>query len=158
VRISEITAHIAKAIEAIAAQVDGSIVLAGHSAGGHLVARMVMPGVLAAPVQARLAHVLSISPVSDLRELLPLTLNDTLRLDADEAAAESPVLGRPVDVPVTVAVGSQERPVFLDHARWLAEAWGARHMVLPGRHHFDVIDGLRDAQSPLMRAAFADLA
>lgn len=154
VRVRDITAHIAEAVEALAAKVDGPIVLAGHSAGGHLVARMAMDGVLAAPVQARLAHVLSISPVSDLRPLLPLTLNESLNLDPQEAEAESPVLGRPVTVPVTVAVGAQERPVFLDQARWLAEAWGAKHMILPGRHHFDVIDGLRDPASPLLRAAF----
>lgn len=154
IRVSEITAHIAQAVETLAAKVDGPIILAGHSAGGHLVARMAMEGVLAAPVQARLAHVLSISPVSDLRPLLPLTLNDSLRLDMSEAEDESPVLGNRIDVPVTVVVGAQERPVFLDQARWLSQAWGAKHMILPGRHHFDVIDGLRDQYSPMMRAAF----
>ncbi|SFR58892.1 alpha/beta hydrolase [Litoreibacter janthinus] len=155
VRISEITKHVAQAITALAEQTDGPIVLAGHSAGGHLVARMAMPGVLSAYVAARLSHVLSISPVSDLRPMLPLTMNDTLRLDAAEAQAESPVLGHSLDVPVTVAVGSQERPVFLDQARWLAEAWGVGHMILPGRHHFDVIDVLRDAKSPILRAALS---
>ena len=152
-RVSEITAHIAQAITALATQVDGPIVLAGHSAGGHLVARMAMAGVLPAEVAARLTHVLSISPVSDLRPLLKLTMNDTLSLDAAEAETESPALGAPLDVPVTVVVGSQERPAFLDQARWLAEAWRAREIILPGRHHFDVIDGLRDADSTMMRAA-----
>ncbi|EPX80643.1 alpha/beta hydrolase [Litoreibacter arenae] len=153
VRISEITAHIAQAVTALAARVEGPIVLAGHSAGGHLVARMAMAGVLPDAVAARLSHVLSISPVSDLRPLLELTMNDTLRLDAAEAAAESPALGKPLGVPVTVVVGGSERPAFLDQARWLAEAWGAEQIILPGRHHFDVIDGLRDAQSPMMQAA-----
>ncbi|SHE97598.1 Acetyl esterase/lipase [Litoreibacter ascidiaceicola] len=153
VRISEITAHIAQAVTALAARVDGPIVLAGHSAGGHLVARMAMAGVLPDAVAARLSHVLSISPVSDLRPLIPLTMNDTLRLDAAEAEAESPALGKPLDVPVTVVVGAQERPVFLDQSRWLSEAWDAKQMILPGRHHFDVIDGLRDADSPMMKAA-----
>ncbi|RLJ60703.1 acetyl esterase/lipase [Litoreibacter meonggei] len=152
-RISEITAHIAQAITALAAKVDGPIVLAGHSAGGHLVARMAMAGVLPDAVAARLSHVLSISPVSDLRPLLELTMNDTLRLDAAEAEAESPALDKPLDVPVTVVVGSQERPAFLDQARWLSEAWDTKQMVLPGRHHFDVIDGLRNADSPMMKAA-----
>lgn len=153
VRIRDITAHIAQAITRLASQVDGPIVLAGHSAGGHLVARMAMEGVLPKPVQARLKHILSISPVSDLRPLLRLTMNDTLKLDAAEAQAESPALGHPIEVPVTVAVGSQERPVFLDQARWLADAWTARHMILPGRHHFDVIDPLRDMESPMLRSA-----
>ncbi|SDW08982.1 Acetyl esterase/lipase [Litoreibacter albidus] len=155
-RISEITAHIANGITEAAQRVDGPIVLAGHSAGGHLVARMAMQGVLPAQVTARLSHVLSISPVSDLRPLLNLTMNDTLRLDAAEAAAESPALGRPMpDVPVTVVVGAQERPVFLDQATWLARAWDARHVILPGRHHFDVINDLRDAQSPMLRVALS---
>ena len=152
-RISEITAHIAQAVTALAARVDGPIVLAGHSAGGHQMARMAMAGVLPDALAARLSHVLSISPVSDLRPLLPLTMNDTLHLDAAEAEAESPALGKPLDVPVTVVVGSQERPAFLDQARWLSEAWDAKQMILPGRHHFDVIDGLRDADSPMMKAA-----
>ncbi len=75
--------------------------------------------------------------------------------DADEAEAESPVLHAPPDLPVTVWVGAEERPVFLDQARWLAEAWGAEHRIDPGRHHFDVIDGLRDSRSPLVRAILA---
>ena len=153
VRISEITAHIAQAITALAEQIEGPIVLAGHSAGGHLVARMAMAGVLPDAVAARLTHVLSISPVSDLRRLLKLTMNETLRLDVAEAEAESPALGNPLSVPVTVVVGSQERPAFLDQARLLTHAWGAQQMILPGRHHFDVIDGLRDADSSMMRAA-----
>lgn len=151
VRINEITVHIAQAITALAARVDGPIVLVGHSAGGHLVARMAMAGVLPTSVSARIIHVVPISPVSDLRPLLPLSLNKALGLDAAEAKTESPALGRPLDIPVTVVVGSQERPVFLDQARWLAEAWKAPYLVLPGRHHFDVIDGLRDADSAMMR-------
>lgn len=152
-RVSEITAHIAQAVTALAAQVDGPIVLVGHSAGGHLVARMAMAGVLPEGVAERLSHVLSISPVSDLRPLLALSMNEVLRLDAAEAKMESPVLGQPLDVPVTVVVGSQERPVFLDQARWLAQAWDTRQIILSGRHHFDVIDDLRNVNSAMMRAA-----
>ncbi|MEP3346844.1 MAG: alpha/beta hydrolase [Litoreibacter sp.] len=155
VRITEITSHIAKAITALAARIEGPIVLAGHSAGGHLVARMAMAGVLPDDVVARVSHVLSVSPVSDLRPLLPLTVNDNLKLDAVEAMAESPALGKALNIPVTVVVGSQERPAFLDQARWLAEAWAVRHVILPGRHHFDVIDDLRDANSAMMQVALS---
>ncbi|PTX54392.1 acetyl esterase/lipase [Litoreibacter ponti] len=154
VRISDIADSIARGIAAVAAKVDGPIVLAGHSAGGHLVARMAMPGVLPEDVLARVQHVLSISPVSDLRPLLELTMNENLRLDPEEAERESPALAPAPQTPVSVIVGAQERPVFLDQARWLAEAWDAPHIVLPGRHHFDVIDDLRDAQSPMLKTAF----
>ena len=152
VRIAEITAHVRDAISAAAERVLGPVRLAGHSAGGHLVARMAMPGVLPAEVAARVERVMPISPVSDLRPLLDLSMNAELRLDAEEAEVESPVLGAPMPhVAVNVVVGAQERPAFLDQARWLAEAWGAKHTILPGRHHFDVIDGLAEPESGLSR-------
>jgi acetyl esterase/lipase len=150
VSIATITRQIAQAIEAAAAEVAGPIVLAGHSAGGHLVARMCVAGMLPAPVMARVAHVMPISPVSDLRPMLRLALNADFGLDRAMAEAESPVLMPPLDVTVTVWVGGDERPVFLDQARWLSEAWNAGHVVEENRHHFDVIEGLQDAGSKMV--------
>ncbi|WP_297770634.1 alpha/beta hydrolase [uncultured Roseovarius sp.] len=150
VRIADITRQIATAITAAAARTEGPIALAGHSAGGHLVARMAVPGTLPGDVAARLTHVMPISPVSDLRPLMQTTMNAQFGLDLSAAKAESPVLMRPLPVPVTIWVGAEERPVFLDQARWLAEAWGARHEVAQGRHHFDVIEPLADPESRLI--------
>ncbi len=154
VRISDITAEISQAVSLIAAQVAGPIVLTGHSAGGHLVARMLCKDVSLAPeVAARITRVVPISPVSDLRPLTGTAMNAELQLDEAEAAAESPILQAPQACPVTVWVGAEERPVFLDQARWLAEAWPEAVLhVDPGRHHFDVIDGLTDPKSALMTA------
>ncbi len=153
--ISEITQHISAGVTAAAAKVEGPIRLAGHSAGGHLVARMAMPGVLPADVAARVDRVLPISPVADLRPLLELSMNDVLRLDTAEAAAESPVLGGKLgQIDVATAVGAQERPAFLDQNRWLAEAWDIPQIILPGRHHFDVLDALVTDGSPLLRFLF----
>ncbi|TNF63486.1 MAG: alpha/beta hydrolase [Rhodobacteraceae bacterium] len=150
IRISGITRQIAAAVTAIAGLTDGPLALAGHSAGGHLVARMLAPGMLPATVRERLTHVVPISPLSDLAPLMQTSMNEVLRLDAEEAAAESP-LHQPVPrVPVTVWVGAQERPAFLDQAAWLARAWGAGHVVAEGRHHFDVIDALADPESRLV--------
>ena len=56
-----------------------------------------------------------------------------------------------------VWVGGQERPAFLWQARVLAEEWDCPWTVDPGRHHFDVIDGLEDGESPLMRACLDGL-
>lgn len=151
-RIGAITAEIAAAVAAAAGQVAGPIALAGHSAGGHLVARMAMAGgPLAAEVAGRVARVVPISPLSDLRPLLRTSMNTDLRLDAAEAAAESPVLGAPRDgIAVTVWVGADERPAFVDQARWLGEAWDVPVRQAVGRHHFDVIDALRDPASPMV--------
>lgn len=151
VTIAEITQQIAAAITVVAERVAGPMVLAGHSAGGHLVARMCADGLLPAPVLGRIKHVLPISPVSDLRPLIKTAMNADFGLDMASAEAESPVLMPAPDLPVTVWVGAEERPVFLDQARWLSEAWGAAHVIDDGRHHFDVIDALQDPDSPMIR-------
>lgn len=151
VRIADITAQIAQAVQAVAAEVDGPISLTGHSAGGHLVARMAAPGMLPPEVAARLAHIVPISPLSDLRPLLRTSMNAHFAMDQAAAEAESPVLQPAPSVPVTLWVGAAERPSFLDQARWLAEAWNAENVVVPQRHHFDVIDALADPDSELTR-------
>jgi len=155
VRISQITGDVRRAVQAAAAEVAGPIVLAGHSAGGHLVSRMLCHDVgLSAKVAGRLARVVPISAVSDLRPLMKTAMNAEFRLDLMEAEAESPIFcERVLPVPVHVWVGGDERPVFLDQSRWLAEAWTHADLhVAPGRHHFDVIDGLKAPDSALTAA------
>ncbi|SEQ35445.1 alpha/beta hydrolase [Thalassovita taeanensis] len=151
VTIAAITAQIARMVPVAASMVAGPLVLAGHSAGGHLVARMAVPGVLPEAVAARVTRVMPISPVADLRPLLRTSMNAQFGLDEDAAGAESPALMQPLPgVEVTVWVGGDERPAFLDQAQALADAWGARCVVEAGRHHFDVIEGLSDRNNPMM--------
>ncbi len=156
-RLSEITRSVAAGIAAAAERVNGPIAITGHSAGGHLTARMCMPGILTDAVAARVTRAVPISPLSDLRPFLKLTMNEALRLDAAEAAAESPVLGSKRDhITLTTVVGADERPAFLDQARWLTEAWGGDQIIFPGMHHFSVVEGLQPPESPLMRAVLGD--
>lgn len=154
-RIAEITGCIARAVDVAATLVPGPVRLTGHSAGGHLVSRMLDPD---QPIAARdrIDRAVPISPLADLRPLLESAMNRTLGLDAAEAGAESPVLQPAPEVPVTVWVGAEERPVFLDQARWLADAWACGLRIAPGRHHFDVIDDLREPGAPLTRALLDD--
>lgn len=150
VRISDITRQIAGAVKTIAAATTGPISIAGHSAGGHLTARMLDPALIPGEVAQRFHRVVPISPLSDLRPLMFTEMNDDLRMDAADARAESPLFmadRHPADV--TVWVGSAERPVFLDQARWLSEAWDCGLMIWPHHHHFDVIGPLREAGSHL---------
>ncbi len=151
VRISDITASIRRAIDVASGMVAGPIRLTGHSAGGHLVLRAVMED---GPIAAldRVEKVVPISAVADLRPLLETSMNASLQLDEVSAVSESPALGKAPDgIATTVWVGGAERPVFLDQSNWLAEAWQAELVVVPDRHHFDVIDGLLDAESDLVR-------
>ena len=109
---------------------------------------------LGSAVSSRIRVIQPISPVADLRPLLETTMNDDFRLDEAAARAESPVLlPKALKVPVNIWVGSDERPAFLDQARWLADAWaGTTHTVVEGRHHFNVIDALKDETSDMVRS------
>ncbi|MEM8579388.1 MAG: alpha/beta hydrolase [Pseudomonadota bacterium] len=144
VRIAGITQQIAQAIPAIAGRVDGPLILAGHSAGGQLVARMCAPGMLPADVMARVKAVVPISPLADLEPLLATSMNADFALDAGLARAESPVHQPAPDVPVRIWVGEEERPAFLDQARWLGSAWGCPVDIRAGHHHYSIIDDLPD--------------
>ena len=150
VTIAQITGQIANAVRFAAQEVEGPIALSGHSAGGHLVARMAVPGVLPEDVAARLTSVVPVSPVADLRPLLETSMNDQFGMDLAAAVSESPVLMTPMQVPVHVWVGAGERPAFLDQAKWLSEAWNAALHIAPGTHHFDVIEALRDPESAMV--------
>ena len=157
-RIAEITREVGRAIEFVASRIHEPLRLAGHSAGGHLVTRMICAdSPLPEAVRARVEQVVSISGLHDLRPLLATAMNDTLRLDAAEATAESAALKWPATgAKIVCWVGSRERPEFLRQADLLANIWsglGAAIRVVraEGKHHFDVIDGLADSESELAR-------
>lgn len=152
VRIAEITRQVGAAVAKAAGRVAGPIRLAGHSAGGHLVTRMVCDDSPLPPdVLAKIERVVSISGLHDLRPLRNTRMNESFALSEEDAIAESPALKTPAtQCPVTAWVGGAERPEFLRQSRLLAEAWpSATYQEEPGRHHFDVIDGLKDPDSPL---------
>lgn len=152
-RISTISQQISAAIEKASGMVAGPIYLTGHSAGGHLVTRMLCSDIKWKGCFAeRIAGVVSISGVHDLRPLLKTTMKDELVLDEAEANTESPLLHNDVlQVPVTAWVGGEERPVFIEQSQWLARDWLQAEVVIePAKHHFDVIDGLADETSALM--------
>lgn len=153
VRITQITGQVARALTEIAKRTQGMIALAGHSAGGQLVARMTDPLVLSGDVRDRIENIVAISPVADLAPLLQTTMNDILQLDEAEAAAESPMnMTPPHGVNVTIWVGADERPAFLEQAEKFSRVWGAKQSIVEGRHHFDIIDLLEDPESDMVKA------
>lgn len=158
VRISQITRQIVVAVEAAARQVAGAVHLVGHSAGGHLVTRMVCDNIgWKNQTQSRIQRVVSISGVHDLRPLLHTEMNDDFGMDMAEAESESPVLcTKSVPAAVTTWVGANERPAFVEQSQLLANAWTGVDIVIDAdKHHFDVIDGLEDADSPLTKVLLA---
>ncbi len=157
-RIAEMTAAVGAAIAAAAARVEGPVRLAGHSAGGHLVTRMLCAdSPLPTHLRDRLARVVSISGLHDLRPLMNTAMNATLGLDHAQARAESPALAEPFGRPaLTLWVGGDERPEFIRQARLMALMWDSfdgriRLTVEPEQNHFTVIEGLAEPHAALTR-------
>jgi acetyl esterase/lipase len=160
-RITEIGVEIAAAVTAAAALVAGPITLAGHSAGGQLVTRLMASGSPLAPqTQERVSRVVSIAGVHDLRPLLRTAMKAPLRLDEDEARRESPVLLEPVaGVNLVAWVGGAERAEFRRQNALLANIWtglGAATCAYeaPDKHHFSVVEELAEPGSGLTEAVF----
>jgi len=163
VRIADITTQIGVAICAAAARLAGPIALTGHSAGGHLVARMICASSpLPTPVRERIRRVVGISGLYDLLPLMRTSMNTKLGLDEAEARAESPALLEPIATTRMIAyVGGLERPEFLRQSALMAQAWGEQaadvtYVEQPDRHHFNIIDSLGERDGLLCRAVIAD--
>jgi acetyl esterase/lipase len=156
IRISGIVGEIARAVAAAAGIVEGPVRLTGHSAGGHLVTRIICAdSPLPAAVRTRIANTVSISGVHDLRPMMRTRMNADLAIDAAEAAAQSPALLAPMEgARLACWVGAAERSEFVRQNALLANIWtglGAATLRVkePDRHHFNVIDGLADPWHPL---------
>jgi arylformamidase len=138
------------------------LVLAGHSAGGHLAAAMLATDWKArgGPEDLVIAG-LGISGLYDLRPLIPIAMNEVLKLDDSEARCASPLLWATPAGVFEVWVGAKESDEFLRQSRTLVAAWlgggvDARYREAPGADHFTVIAGLAQPDSVLTRA-FAQL-
>ena len=125
------------------------IVLAGHSAGGHLAAMMlscrwaqVHPALPADLVKAALA----ISGIYDLEPLRHAPfLEADLGLTAASALRLSPAFMPAPSGSLAVVVGAGESEEFLRQAALIREAWGTKVMaseIVPDRNHMDVLQEL----------------
>lgn len=139
----------------LAGHCDGRLVLLGHSAGGHLV-------LLAAadPRSPRLAAVVALAPVADLR------LGEELELDGDAVRA---FLGGPASsradldparlpsprTPVTVVHCGDDGIVPIDLGRSYASAHPGTRLVTVDGGHFAVIDPRSSAWPVVLEALTA---
>lgn len=133
------------------------IVVAGHSAGGHIAASLAHTDWAARGLPARaLAGALPLSGLYDLQPIRLCYLNAACRLDDAEAAALSPMAHVSRTAPPTVlAVGAAELPELVrqtrDYAAALVRAGQPPAAVVetPGDDHFSVVDRLFDPTGPL---------
>ena len=137
--------------------------VAGHSAGGHLVAMLLAtdwPGDYGLPRNV----IKSATAISGLFDLAPFPytfLQPKVQLTWDQVRRNSPILGLPgpqsAPPPLLVAYGDGETDEFRRQSEEFFAAWRARGLegdllVLPGKDHFTVIDGFLDADSQLCTA------
>ena len=133
------------------------IVVAGHSAGGHLATMMLACrwADVGADLPADLVPAaLSVSGVFDLEPLrhAPFLAGD-LKLTRSSAALLSPVHMPAPRGRLWAVVGGDESDEFRRQSALIRAAWGARAVPVcesvPGRHHMNVIHDLAEPQARL---------
>ena len=142
-------------------EVDGTrILVAGHSAGGHLVAMAMLgdwhreAGLARHPVMAGC----SVSGIYELEAIRLSYQQDALKLSAADVAALSPQRHPPGTAgPLICAVGGAESQEFRDQQSEFVAAWRAAgveigEIALPGRNHFTAVEALGDPAEPLFQA------
>jgi len=135
------------------------MLVCGHSAGGHLTAAMVgtdWPSLYPKAPADLVSAGYAISGVFDVAPLMQTSMNQDLRLDAEEARRVSPLFwpivpGRVLDA----VVGGLETSAFRQQSLAMAEAWrqaGAqtRYEEIAGTNHFTVLDPLVDPESAMV--------
>jgi arylformamidase len=143
----------------------GRIHVAGHSAGGHLVAMLLatdwegeygLPGDI----------VKSATAISGLYDLGPFPytfLQPQLQLGYDQILKNSPILHIPDSAPpLLVAYGENETEEFRRQSEEFLSAWKAKGLeggisLLQDKNHYEVVDGFLDPESPLCSAILGQM-
>ena len=166
VRLDELVDHVAESIPfslsylANAGSANGGLIVAGHSAGGHLAVEMALrtwPTTVCngRPVQ----KIVAISGVYELVPLVSTPLNDKLQLSDEDARANSPAYRvTDVGVPGIFVVGSGETSEFRRQSRNIHDIWRsagnqATYVEVPEADHFSVVSDLSSTQIPTLLAA-----
>jgi arylformamidase len=135
------------------------LVVAGHSAGGHLAACMLAtdwPAFDASLPEDLVIAAYAISGLFDLGPLVETSINKALRLDPTTARAASPLFwDAPARGSLDAVVGELESSEYFRQSRSIVENWGAaglstRFGTIPNANHFTAIAPLADANSAMV--------
>jgi arylformamidase len=157
VAIADIIAQMRAASRQLA-RLGRSLVMSGHSAGGHLAACMLATdwrAFDAALPQGMVTAAYTISGLFDLVPLLNTAINHALRLDEAAARQASPLFWpAPARGSLDALVGGDESAEYFRQSRSIVEAWGAagvatRFAAIPDASHFTAIAPLADPRSPM---------
>jgi arylformamidase len=133
--------------------------LAGHSAGGHLVAMMLSTvwNDYGADVEKNIFSACSLSGLFELEPIRLTYLNEKLKIQPEDIHRISPIYLKPTSmIPFLAAVGSQESVEYHDQSRDFAQQWntlGAQTdaMIVPNVNHFSILDEFCNQESALRK-------
>ncbi len=147
VTLPEMAAQVQRGIEWVHQNISRDVVVCGHSSGGHLTACAL----------TNLDFIRKALVISGVYDLLPVRLsarNDYVRLDERLEQQYSPIRHiERVRCPVTVGWAEHDNDEFRRQSQAFAERLGAPTLVGNGFNHFDFLETMADARSPLGRAA-----
>jgi arylformamidase len=141
------------------AKLGQSLVISGHSAGGHLAACMLATNWRAIDAALPRDLVTAAYAISGLFDLVPLvgtSINKALRLDDASAKAASPLLWTPPrGASLDAVVGERESAEYFRQSHTIVERWGRAGVatqfgVVADANHFTAIAPLADPDSPMV--------
>ena len=126
------------------------VYVAGHSAGGHLAAMLLVSG-------SHNKKIKGICTLSALFNLIPIKLSElnyTLKMDESTALKNSPVRFLPeYKVPLLLAVGTEETDEFKAQSQELYDYWKnsvpIQLMEIEGANHYSIIENFADKKAQL---------
>ena len=152
VTLPEMVGQVCRALQWVHDNLTESIFLCGHSSGAHL----------AACALTRVDFINRALLVSGIYDLLPVRLsarNVYVRLDERLEDEYSPIRHTDrIRCPVTVAWAEKESAEFARQSREFAQKLQVPAHVGKGMNHFEIIETLADARSPLAKTALEMIA
>jgi arylformamidase len=133
------------------------VVLAGTSAGAHLVARLLAEKRIA----SQLCGAMLLTGIYDLTPVPLLEVNREIGIDHVDVREQSPLFRHYPAIPSIFAIGGLEPPMWRAQTFAMAAlaraAGGATNLIdVPGRHHFDLMMEIVSPDS-VLRNALAEL-
>jgi arylformamidase len=135
------------------------LVVSGHSAGGHLAARMLAtdwPAYDASLPKNLVRAAYAISGLFELEPLVGTSVNKALGLDPAAARAASPLFwAPPAGATLDAVVGGNESAEYHRQSRTIVDVWGkagvaTRFGTVPDANHFTAIAPLADPDTPMV--------
>lgn len=160
--IADIITQTRNALLALWRRYKKRMLVAGHSAGGHLAVCMAATdwhSVSKEPPAELAPFAYAISGVFDFMPLLKVSQNADLRLDESSAKAVSPLAWKlPPQRSLDAVVGGDESSEFIRQSKIIAEDWAkkgaaTRFEMVPGANHFTVVEPLADPASQMTARA-----